>query len=119
MKKTLLILLLAFTACAPKSSSKLDVTLEINPSTPRIGKADIVLKLMRDKQDLTGWNVAVEGNMTHAGMGTVDGTVTELGAGKYQVKNFDFNMSGDWVLTVTAKKDNETLSNDVKLEVQQ
>ena len=119
MKKTLLILLLAFSACAPKSSSKLDVTLKINPSTPRIGKADIVLKLMRDKQILEGWNVAVEGNMTHAGMGTVDGVVTELGAGKYQVKNFDFNMSGDWILTVTAKKDNETLSNDVKLEVQQ
>ena len=119
MKKSLLILLIAFTACTPKSSSKLDVTLEMTPSTPRIGRADLVLKLMRDKQILEGWNVSVEGNMTHAGMGTVDGTVTELGAGKYQVKNFDFNMSGDWVLTVTAKKSNETLSNDIKLEVKQ
>jgi hypothetical protein len=119
MKKLFLILLLAFTACAPKNSSKLEVTLELSPSTPRIGKTDIVLKLERDKQLLTGWTVSVEGNMTHAGMGTVDGTVTELGGGKYQVKNFDFNMSGDWVLTVTAKKDNETLTNDVKLEVVQ
>ncbi len=119
MKKLLLILLLAFIACAPKSSSKLDVTVELTPSTPRIGKTDIVLKLMRDQKILEGWNVSVEGNMTHAGMGTVDGTVIELGAGKYQVKNFDFNMSGDWVLTVTAKKDNETLTGDVKLEVAQ
>jgi YtkA-like len=119
MKKIFLILLLAFTACAPKSSSKLDVTLELSPSTPRIGKTNIVLKLERNKQLLEGWNVNVEGNMTHAGMGTVDGAVIELGAGKYQVNNFDFNMSGDWVLTVTAKKDNETLTNDVKLEVVQ
>jgi YtkA-like len=119
MKHFFLILLLVLTACAPKSSSKLDVTLEMNPSSPRIGKTKIVLKLERDKQILEGWSVAVEGNMTHAGMGTVDGTVTELGAGKYQVKNFDFNMSGDWILTVTAKKDNETLTNDVKLEVRQ
>ena len=119
MKKLFLILLLALTACAPKSSSKLDVTLELSPSTPRIGKTDIVLKLERDQKILEGWNVSVEGNMTHAGMGTVDGTVTELGAGKYQVNNFDFNMSGDWVLTVTAKKDSETLTNDVKLEVAQ
>jgi YtkA-like len=119
MKKLFLIILILFTACAPKSSSKLDVTLEFNPSKPRTGKTDIVLKLERDKQILEGWTVSVEGNMTHAGMGTVDGAVTELGAGKYQVKNFDFNMSGDWVLTVTAKKDNETLTNDVKLEVAQ
>jgi YtkA-like len=119
MKKLFLILLLAFTACAPKNSSKLDITLELNPSTPRIGKTDIVLKLERDQKILEGWNVSVEGNMTHAGMGTVDGTVTELGAGKYQVKNFNFNMSGDWVLTVIAKKDNETLTNDIKLEVSQ
>jgi YtkA-like len=119
MKKLFLILLLTFTACAPKSSSKLDVTLELSPSSPRIGKTNIVLKLERDQKILEGWNVSVEGNMTHAGMGTVDGTVTEIGAGKYQVKNFDFNMSGDWVLTVTAKKDSETLTNDVKLEVGQ
>ena len=119
MKKLFLIFLLAVTACAPKSSSKLDVTLELNPVKPRIGKTDMVLKLERDQKILEGWNVSVEGNMTHAGMGTVDGTVTELGAGKYQVKNFDFNMSGDWVLTVTAKKDNETLTGDVKLEVAQ
>ncbi len=119
MKKLFLIILIFCTACAPKSSSKLDVTLELSPSKPRIGKTDIVLKLERDQKILEGWNVSVEGNMTHAGMGTVDGTVTELGAGKYQVKNFDFNMSGDWVLTVTAKKDNETLSNDIKLEVGQ
>ena len=117
MKKLFLILLLAFASCAPKTPSKLDVTLELSPSTPRIGKTDVVLKLMRDKQILEGWNVSVEGNMTHAGMGTVDGTVTEMGGGKYRVKNFDFNMSGDWVLTVTAKKDSETLTNDVKLEV--
>jgi hypothetical protein len=119
MKKLFLILLLAFTACAPKSSSKLDVKLDLEPSSVRIGKTDIVLQLERDKKILNGWTVSVEGNMTHAGMGTVDGAVTELGGGKYQVKNFDFNMSGDWVLTVTAKKDNETLTNDVKLEVKQ
>ncbi len=117
--KKLFLILLAFTACAPKTASKLDVTLEMNPTTPRVGKANIVLKLMREKQNLAGWNVTVEGNMTHAGMGSVEGTMTELGAGKYQVKNFDFNMSGDWVLTITAKKDNETLTNDLKLEVQQ
>ncbi len=119
MRRFFLILLLTFSACAPKSSSKLDVTLELTPSTPRIGKTNIVLKLERDKQILEGWNVSLEGNMTHAGMGTVDGMVTELGGGKYQVKNFDFNMSGDWILTVTAKKGNETLTGDLKLEVAQ
>jgi hypothetical protein len=117
--KKLFLLLILLTACAPKTSSTLDVTLELNPSQPRIGKADIVLKLERDKKALEGWDVALEGNMTHAGMGSVDGSVVEIGAGKYRVNNFDFNMSGDWVLTVTAKKGDETLTSDIKLEVRQ
>jgi hypothetical protein len=115
MKRLLLFLLVVVTACAPQNQNQLQVTLE--PFTQTVGKRGVVLVIQRDGKPLEGATVAVEGTMTHAGMGVVRDTATELEAGRYRVTAFDFNMSGDWILTVTATKAEETLSGEVRLEV--
>jgi hypothetical protein len=113
--RTLLLLLVLFVACVPPSQNQLGVTLE--PFTPTVGRRGVVLNITRDGKPLTGATVGVEGNMTHAGMGVVRDAATELEAGRYRVTAFDFNMSGDWILTITAKTDEETLTGEVRLEV--
>jgi YtkA-like len=115
MKRLFLLLIVALIACAPPSQNQLEVSLE--PFTQTVGKRGVVMVIQRDGQPLEGATVAVEGTMTHAGMGVVRDTATELEAGRYRVTAFDFNMSGDWILTVTAKQGDETLTGEVRLEV--
>jgi hypothetical protein len=43
----------------------------------------------------------------------------ERGAGKYELKAFNFNMAGDWVLTITAKQNEKTLIGEARLEIRQ
>jgi hypothetical protein len=50
-------------------------------------------------------------------MAPVQQAARELGGGKYVLENFQFTMSGDWVLTVTAKTGNKTLLGEAKLGV--
>jgi YtkA-like len=113
--RILLLFFVLLVACAPPTRNQLDVTLE--PFTPTVGKRGIVLNVTRDGKPLAGASVSIEGNMTHAGMGVVRDIATELETGRYRVTAFDFNMSGDWILTVTAKKGEETLTGEVRLEV--
>ncbi|NJK43283.1 MAG: FixH family protein [Pleurocapsa sp. SU_196_0] len=115
MRPLLPLLFLLFVACVPPTQNQLGVTLE--PFTQTIGRRGIVLNITRDGKPLTEASVSIEGNMTHAGMGVVRDTATELEAGRYRITAFDFNMSGDWILTVTAKTDEETLTGEVRLEV--
>jgi uncharacterized protein (DUF2141 family) len=115
MRRIFLLLLVLLAACAPETKQQLTIKLEVPVS--KIGKQRVVLNISRDGQPLEGATVSVQGDMTHAGMGTVYDTATALGGGRYAVAKFDFNMSGDWVLTVTAKKDRDTLTGEVRFGV--
>jgi uncharacterized protein (DUF2141 family) len=119
MKNSLaaLLALLIFTACAPQNKNQLAVTLE--EATQSVGKRALILNVTQDGKPLEVDRLEVEGNMTHAGMGTVTDTAEPLGNGRYAVRAFDFNMSGDWVLTVTAVKDAKTLTGEVQLGVKE
>ena len=117
MKRGLLVLLTLLAACAPQSAKQLSVTLE--PSRFSVGRRDLVLKVQRDGKPFETQTLSLEGNMTHAGMGTVSGSAAPLGSGRYRVKNFDFNMSGDWILTVSARENGKTLTGEIKLGVNQ
>jgi uncharacterized protein (DUF2141 family) len=114
---TALLALLLFTACAPQNKNQLAVTLE--QPTQTVGKRDLILNVTQDGKPLEVAQLNIEGNMTHAGMGTVTDTAQSLGNGRYAVRAFDFNMSGDWVLTVTAVKDAKTLTGELQLGVKQ
>ena len=117
MKRVLLVLLMLLAACAPQNANDLTVTLE--PSVFSVGRRDLLITVQRGDKPFETQNLAIEGNMTHAGMGTVSGSAVALGGGRYRVKNFDFNMSGDWILTVSATENGKTLTGEVKLGVSQ
>lgn len=47
-------------------------------------------------------SVAIEADMTHPAMAPIFGKVQELGQGRYE-GSVEFNMGGDWVITVQVK----------------
>jgi len=63
-------------------------------------------------KSLTGAKVALEGNMSHAGMSPVFSDASEVQPGRYQAP-LNFSMAGDWIVLVHL-----TLSNGQKLEEQ-
>ena len=117
MKSVLLMLLTLLISCAPQNANGFTVTHE--PSRFAVGQRDLVLNVQQDGKPFETQTLSVEGNMTHAGMGTVSSSAVPLGGGRYRVKNFDFNMSGDWILTVSATQNGKTLAGEVKLGVTQ
>ncbi len=65
-----------------------------------------------DGQPLTGAQVELEGNMTHAGMVPVLATAAEVEPGQYRAE-LEFTMGGDWFILVRA-----TLADGRSLEEQ-
>jgi hypothetical protein len=102
-------------SCAPQPQNDLRIGLDV--TNPKVGKTPIVLTIQYQNKPLENAQVTVRGDMTHAGMTPVQQTARELGSGKYTLDNFQFTMSGDWVLTVTAKIGTKTLLGEAKLGV--
>ena len=117
MRRVWLALLALLIACAPQNANQLSVTLA--PGRYGVGQRDVLLQIERGGKPFETRVLTIEGNMTHAGMGTVAASAVSLGGGRYRVKNFDFNMSGDWILTVSATENGKTLIGEVKLGVSQ
>jgi len=61
---------------------------------------------------LTGAQIKLEGNMSHAGMSPVFADTLEVAPGEYRA-NMDLSMAGDWVILVHL-----TLRDGAKLERQ-
>jgi hypothetical protein len=117
--KIIAALFLLLTACKPLKTDSLDVSLEIDPKPARKGKTDLTFALVyQGKAIAEAEEVMVEGNMIHAGMEPIMAKATRLVDGRYQVKNYDLMMGGDWVLTFSAKVGDKTLSGDVPITVQ-
>lgn len=66
---------------------------------PTVGDATVVVYLLEDGEGVSGAQVEVTGNMTHAGMTPVIATAAETEPGLYQTEDFRFTMAGDWILT--------------------
>ena len=102
-------------ACRQKSVSVVDVNLthEISPQPPRVGPVAVTLKITRvSGTPVTGARIAIEGNMSHAGMTPVFADAKETGDGSYRA-TLDFSMAGDWSVLVHA-----TLPDGRKMEYQ-
>jgi succinate-acetate transporter protein len=79
----------------------------------KVGSATIMLTLSDlSAKPVSGANIALEGDMTHAGMAPVFGGSTEMEPGRYRGA-LAFSMAGDWVVLVHV-----TLANGVKVERQ-
>ena len=95
------------------SLSYLTVTHEISPQPPRVGQTRITLSVTdASKTPVTGAQVILEGNMSHAGMAPVYAETTEVAPGRYGA-NIDLSMAGDWNISVHVK-----LQNGLNLERQ-
>jgi hypothetical protein len=96
-------LLLAVAGCRPQPApaTAVKVRLEFQPDPPRVGTADVVLRLTDTAgAPLAGAEIELEGNMNHAGMKPVFSELKETESGRYTGK-LDFTMGGDWFVLVT------------------
>jgi hypothetical protein len=96
---------------ASKRSSGLTAEFEIKPK--RVGPVVISLTLAdAAARPLTGAHIAIEADMSHAGMSPVFAEAKEVHPGRYQ-SQLSLGMAGDWVILLHG-----TLSNGEKLERQ-
>jgi hypothetical protein len=76
------------------------VRLGISPTPPLVGAARVLVEVRDGDTPATDATVTLEGSMNHAGMVPVLDSAEALEPGQYVVPDFDFNMSGDWVVEV-------------------
>lgn len=102
----LIVLALTLLACGGPGAgtrSDLQITVQTDPPTPQVGGGVLVVTVTgQDGEPVDDATLAVEGNMTHAGMVPVIAHVDEGEGGAYRVP-FTWSMGGDWVITVTAR----------------
>jgi hypothetical protein len=79
----------------------IEVTLLTTPA--RVGPAAIEIRLEAAGSPVTGAEVRVVGDMTHAGMVPVVANAVDLGGGVYRTEGFAFDMAGDWVVTAEVR----------------
>jgi hypothetical protein len=99
------VVLLFLTSCSRGSVDLSDVGLDlvIDPDPPQIGPAIVEVSLYDvEGQIITGAQVALEGNMSHAGMVPVLAPAAETWPGVYRA-DLEFTMGGDWFILVRAK----------------
>jgi hypothetical protein len=116
----ILVALLAcvLSACKPPDPNAMQVKLETIIPPSGIGKTSLAFSLEHEGKPVTGATVSVENTMTHAGMIPVTRPAQEIGNGKYQVQQLEFQMAGDYVLTMTAKKEGRILTGEARFGVQ-
>jgi hypothetical protein len=104
----LCVCLLVVQGCRRPTESTADLTLahEVSPQPPRVGPITITLK------SVAGAQIALEGNMSHAGMVPVFAQAREVEPGSYRA-TMNLSMAGDWLVLVHI-----TLPDGRKLERQ-
>ncbi len=115
MRRVVLLALVLLSACRPKTGEPLEAEVRFVPEHPTVGKAEICIEV-DPRLELT--RIKVVGDMTHPGMIPVEAEAHPAGPGLWRVDAFDFNMRGDWVLTLTAyDKQGKKYTKEVRLTV--
>jgi len=97
----------------PSTGDAVAIEKTISPDPAHVGPETINLKLSdATGTPLTGAQIAVEADMSHAGMSPLFGTAKEVQTGRYQA-HLEFPMAGDWVVLLHI-----TLPGGKKLERQ-
>lgn len=86
----------------PTPNPSILINVRYEPDPPIAGDG-VVIVILRDSagNPIDNALIHLRGDMTHAGMAPVMYDVNESVNGEYNVP-FDWNMGGDWILTVTA-----------------
>jgi len=97
----------------PEPPDRITIETEVAPQPIRTGRVTITLRIKDESgKPVTGARVALEGNMSHAGMAPEVGDAKEIEPGRYQGP-LELSMAGDWIVLVHL-----TLASGVKLERQ-
>ena len=91
---------LILTGCSrpPDSSRNFTIEHEISPQPARTGPVVVTLRLADPAaRAITGAHIALEADMSHAGMAPVFGEAKEIAPGRYQGQ-LSLGMAGDWVI---------------------
>jgi len=82
----------------PDSTSAVTMVHEISPQPARIGPIVLTFRLADSAaKAVTGAHIALEAEMSHAGMSPVFGEAKEIEPGQYQA-HLMFEMAGDWTI---------------------
>lgn len=109
------------TGCARRggmTSNEIQIDVAVEPQPLTSGPATVIVTL----KDATGQpvkdaEVEVEGNMSHAGMTPVIVTAVEGEDGRYETRDFEFTMAGDWFFVVRATlPDGSEIKEIIELE---
>lgn len=85
---------------------------------PALGAAQFNIYVLNDGQGVSGAEVKVTGDMTHAGMVPVLADAQEVEQGLYSSQNFEFTMAGDWIVTTEVElSSGEKGMDELKLTV--
>ena len=102
------LILLSLVACKPpeakdsSSSSAPNSGPQIRIETdgdPVLGTTPIVVYVLQNGEGVSGAQIEITGDMTHAGMVPVIAQAVESEKGLYRADDFAFTMAGDWILT--------------------
>jgi YtkA-like len=96
----------------PNASSSVMVEFQIEPEPVRVGSVVISITLTDAGNPVTGAQIAVEADMSHAGMSPVLAQAKEAQPARYE-SHLSLGMAGDWVILLHG-----TLPNGEKLERQ-
>jgi acetylornithine deacetylase/succinyl-diaminopimelate desuccinylase-like protein len=125
---SVLLLLVALTACRPPDAGGagtsgqggedgVRVRLEL-AGEPQLGEALVVVYLLDGREGVSGAQVSVTGDMTHAGMVPVVAGAVEVEPGLYRAEDFTFTMAGDWVITAEIRlPDGTRLMDELRVTV--
>ena len=103
---------LSLTACKPPTPN--DIGAKVTSSALKVGPN--TLEIETDPA-LEAETLALEGNMNMTGHGSPTGVAQRVSAGKYRTQNFEFNMAGDWVLSIQANLNGKVKKADVPVLV--
>ena len=108
----------ALAGCHRESDVDVRITHEIAPQPPRVGNAIITLGVTdASGEPVTGGQLKLEGNMSHAGMVPVFADAAEVSPGRYRA-NLELTMAGDWVVIIHgALADNRKFEQEFELAV--
>ena len=86
-------------ACT-KPQQELRFAHDISPQPPRVGPVTLTLQITDlSGAAVTGAQITVEGNMSHAGMAPIFAQAKEIEPGRYR-SIMELSMAGDWNVTV-------------------
>lgn len=99
------VVLLFAAGCNSDAASESDLNFELTfePSPPKVGEANVTLKVTDSSgAPVEGADIELEGNMNHAGMVPSPADLEESEPGQYD-GTMDFTMGGDWFVLITGK----------------